>query len=135
MLNMTQQEIFDTVAKHLFTQGRQGKNNFAASCSYRAQDGSTCAVGCLIPDNLYSPAIESASYSYFGDSLEQARRDVFEYLGGKENEDFLYALQRLHDNNYNWETENKLKHALRGFAIDHNVSAEVLDTLTLIKKD
>lgn len=30
-------------------------------CCYRTEDGAACAVGCLIPDELYDPAIERAS--------------------------------------------------------------------------
>lgn len=53
---MTAQEVFETVATHLLKQGGQARNE--EGCAYRAPDGSKCAAGCLIPDDLYDPSIE-----------------------------------------------------------------------------
>jgi hypothetical protein len=54
---MTQQETFDTVVRHLFTQGRpalRGNN-----CAYRGDGFATsCAVGCLIGDDEYKPVMD-----------------------------------------------------------------------------
>jgi len=52
---MTSQEIFDTVIAHLLQQGKQSKSSV---CLYRSDDGSKCAVGALIPDSEYDPAME-----------------------------------------------------------------------------
>lgn len=46
------QQMFDKVAKHLLTQ------NAKSRCLYRSQEGMMCAIGCLIPDDLYSPNME-----------------------------------------------------------------------------
>ena len=54
---MTGQEIFDTVLAHLRKQGRASRT-IAGGCRYRGPDGTACAVGCLIPDELYDPMIE-----------------------------------------------------------------------------
>jgi hypothetical protein len=54
---MTPQEIFDTVATHLFTQGHKAINGHGG-CVYRCRDGSKCAVGVLIPDDKYFPKME-----------------------------------------------------------------------------
>lgn len=53
---MTAQEVFDKVVSHLRQQG--GKSLNAGQCVYRAPDGKKCAVGCLIEDEEYTPAIE-----------------------------------------------------------------------------
>lgn len=57
---MTNQEIFDKVLNHLRQQGHAATVfiNGETSCRYRAGDGGMCAVGCLIPDELYTPEIE-----------------------------------------------------------------------------
>ena len=57
---MTIQEIFDTVAVHLLKQGVRSVdlNNV---CLYRGPNGLKCAVGALIPDELYAPEIEGVS--------------------------------------------------------------------------
>ena len=57
---MTSQEIFDTVLDHLREQGKAsvGRSN---ECRYRGEDGTSCAVGCLLPDELYHPLIEGVA--------------------------------------------------------------------------
>lgn len=57
---MTEQEIFDTVLTHLREQGKASTNR-SGGCRYRGEGGTTCAVGCLIPDELYDPLIEGLS--------------------------------------------------------------------------
>lgn len=48
----TAQEIFDTVALHLWKQQRPGGtlSGGGFSCTYLASDGSKCAVGCLLSE-------------------------------------------------------------------------------------
>lgn len=59
---MTPQDIFDRVSEHLLKQGRAAINPTphtpSMTCVYRAPNGDKCAVGCLIPDELYRPDFE-----------------------------------------------------------------------------
>ena len=50
------QEVYDFVAAHLLRQGEQSKDD--VSCLYRDEEGRSCAVGCLIPDAVYSDSME-----------------------------------------------------------------------------
>lgn len=59
MKKLTDQEIFDTVARHLLSQGKRSTE--FGFCTYRSEDGLKCAVGCLIADEFYSAAIEGYS--------------------------------------------------------------------------
>jgi hypothetical protein len=57
----TMQEEFDAVVEHLFKQGRPSirmidNNKF---CSYRGENGLSCAVGCRIPDEMYQPMMDA----------------------------------------------------------------------------
>ena len=56
---MTHQEIFDFVWTKLYEQGEQSTDDFR--CKYRTLDGLKCAVGHLIPDDLYEEAMEGHS--------------------------------------------------------------------------
>lgn len=56
-LAMTEQEIFDKVAEHLQKQGHRALNEDGV-CVYRGKNGTKCAVGALIPDELYDSKIE-----------------------------------------------------------------------------
>ena len=121
---MTQQEIFDTVLAHLRKQGKASMSG-ADSCRYRGPDGTACAVGCLIPDELYDPLIEGAdSTSIFKDCPPFGREDDWPDLRpimariskhlGTESEPLLGALQRAHDSDLvdkgmpSWERRMRL---------------------------
>jgi hypothetical protein len=54
---MTPQEIFDFVRSHIEKQGPSMEDDI---CRYRMTDGKSCAVGCLIPDESYSPNMEGS---------------------------------------------------------------------------
>lgn len=104
---MTQQEIFDAVLAHLRKQGKASMSD-PASCRYRGPGGTSCAVGCLIPDELYDPLIENVSstqifkgYRPYGRESDWPKlRPIMDRLSkhlGAENEPLLDALQRAHD--------------------------------------
>ena len=57
---MNAQEIFETVSRHLFVQGKQSRGA-DGRCAYRGEDNQRCAVGVLIPDALYHREIEGCS--------------------------------------------------------------------------
>jgi hypothetical protein len=52
----TMQEEFDAVVEHLFKQGRRSMNG--RHCAYRGEEGTSCAVGCRIPDDYYDSVID-----------------------------------------------------------------------------
>ena len=107
---MTQQEIFDTVLAHLRKQGRASVNNvdYMELCLYRGPGGTACAVGCLIPDELYDPLIENASsIQIMGGHMPYGREcdapkllpimaRISKHLG-VENGPLLSELQTAHD--------------------------------------
>lgn len=91
---MNRKEIFEKVKTHLLTQGREARNGI--ECAYRAPNGDTCAIGCLIIDECYKPSLEgrSADHPSIIEALECSgikvkMGDVY----------FLRQLQSIHDNN------------------------------------
>lgn len=52
---MNGQEIFDKVARHLLTQGVRSSRG-SNTCVYRGPNGTMCAVGCLLPDDVAKAA-------------------------------------------------------------------------------
>ncbi len=120
---MTEQEIFDTVARHLLTQNAKsllfpdpGLEQDGTMCAYRAPTGLRCAVGCLIPDELYDATMETCTV--------HALITNFAAVGERfsEHEDLLAALQSVHDN-----TEVEFwKMDLASVAEDFHLNTEVL---------
>lgn len=92
---MTPQEIFDTVARHLFAQGKQSRDS--VSCLYRGPDGTKCAVGVLIPDATYDEDMEGWPIAGLFDP-DACQLDEFSlpaWMG--EHVNLLQRLQNVHD--------------------------------------
>lgn len=106
----TPQAIFDYVVAHLRKQGKPAVGGQYNSCVYRHYDASgavlMCAVGCLIPDDLYLPRYENDSVRgvidviddhlqwdplQYEDDFDRLRR----FLHGHER--LLSSLQHAHD--------------------------------------
>lgn len=124
MLN--KQEVFDKVARHLLTQNRRSiatpiyENS---RCSYRGDNKTKCAIGCLIEDKFYDKDFEGATVAVAAvkRALEMSGIfiDSYDYvleIG------FLENLQQIHDNEL---VENWLKH-LNRVAISYNLDDSVL---------
>lgn len=86
----TAQEVFDFALNHLLKQNRMSING-GGSCSYRADDGSRCAVGAFIPDELYDQKFERRRVA------SGELNDVIETLGLLPFVGLLSLLQDLHD--------------------------------------
>jgi hypothetical protein len=85
------QEVFDLVANHLFKQGRPARQD-DGRCRYRMKSGLRCAVGVLIPDELYKEEFEGAGLYLLIDRLY-----AFEIADWREHKELLNHLQMVHD--------------------------------------
>ncbi len=119
---MTNQEIFDKVAAHLLKQGKRALRSCddSVSCAYRAPDGCMCAVGCVIPDELYEGGFEHHGVRFVLEESPELNR----LLGGSEL--LLNYLQRIHD----CEDVQKWPSLLKACAARPNIklSSAVVDT-------
>lgn len=89
---MTAQEILNKVVAHMREQGRQSNTaGPGSSCRYRSPDGARCAVGCLIPDDIYNPGIEGRSVN------SAAVQMLLMDLGLQQHKSLLISLQGAHD--------------------------------------
>jgi hypothetical protein len=137
---MTPQEIFDTVAKHLFTQGKPAKQMMPdpdnvdgedSQCRYRAADGTKCAVGVLLPDELYVESMEGQSLSgLIMNAGKQGQPELPSWM--EENASLLMDLQSAHDSDFYWETTKKMRKRLADIAKDRggDLDTNVLATLS-----
>jgi len=109
----TTQEAFDIAATHLMTQYRKA-TRIISECVYHAPDGAKCAVGCLIPDEIYNIELEGKDIDdMFGYDYGLV---VIEHIFGSKDTDakgselyrLLGALQYLHDQSEPREWRDKL---------------------------
>jgi hypothetical protein len=118
----SEQEIFDTVALHLIKQGKQSIDA-DGNCLFRGPNGLKCAVGCLIPDEVYRPEMEDESVSDL-----MCNYDALNFLNP--NALLLSKLQSAHDREhpeYQTWMDAVILH-LRKIAEKYNLSVAVLDT-------
>lgn len=127
---MTRQEMFEKASRHLFQQGKRAVTGLNR-CVYRGPNGLMCAVGCLIPDEMYNLTMEELGSI---DILLSNR--VVENLTlpkgiNHVNESFLGALQNAHDvYEEEWTTEG-LRERLKEVGRYHNCRIGFLDTLSI----
>lgn len=88
---MTKQETFDRVIKAVIKQGKPAMN--IHTCVYRAEDGSKCAAGHLIPDEKYVPATMA-----MGVVSKISNPAVYNLIVEEGHDpELVRALQRCHD--------------------------------------
>lgn len=95
------------VVKHLYSMKGQSmrKVNGAQSCAYRGRAGAKCAIGCMIPDDVYEPQMEGRNIASLLGKIGGPDRPIealvvlFEGI----NVQFILDLQVLHDTDQNWD--------------------------------
>ena len=115
---MNAQETFDTVAKHMLTQGRRSTTDGANTCRYRGSEGRKCAAGVLIPDEIYTEEMEGLGWRAVCETHPRVPQAHCQLIS---------ELQRIHDTAepLDWP---KL---LRRLAYAHNLDPKVVDTTPL----
>lgn len=108
---MTPEEVKRTVVEGLRAQGKRAAVG-AGTCVYLTPDGCRCAVGQLVPEDLYDPAMETATVRYLEirggrwvpedphDAASTALARVLNAAGVPatgEVHEFLRAAQHVHD--------------------------------------
>ena len=118
-MNISQQEIFNKVTNHLITQGVRSVSEDGLGCLYRGPNNLMCAVGCLIPVEVYSEKFEGFSVYDLIENFPETL-NIF----GEENIDLIGDLQATHDL---WDgTKDHLINELKFVANKYNLSKPVL---------
>lgn len=113
MQKLTNQELFDAVVSGLRKQGCKSLTNLNAivwggerpndtlACAYRGDNGTKCAVGQVIPDEVYNTRIENKSVSWITTIWD----DSYKLPWNKKSVPLLSELQGVHDmaDTKNWE--------------------------------
>jgi hypothetical protein len=87
----TNQGVLNTAFRNLMKQGRFSSDSHGM-CLYRGPEGSKCAIGSMIPDELYSKKLEG---NLINDAEMHGVRDLA--FGPKVDDHLLRALQSAHD--------------------------------------
>lgn len=97
---MNNQQAFDKIVKHLkdqkWVQAMGRLSHSASTCSFRGVEGRKCAVGCLIPDNLYKEEMEDACVGHVQSQVPEIKNV---------NTSMLYDLMFFHDDQMGYADE------------------------------
>lgn len=132
---MTRQEIFETVARHLFRQGVQAIGELPEAdqilykgiegCAYRGKNGTKCAAGCLIPDELYKPEFENKTVSGL---VKLDAAELPEFFTTELQ--LIACLQTVHDDDGNWKSSDTMRAELADVGRYHQLSIDFLSELS-----
>jgi hypothetical protein len=111
----SKQELFEKAINGLLQQGTVSYIQ-GTGCMYRGLNGTKCAVGHLIPDELYDPEIETLTFNTYAassDSMQSGKDKMFSIIKqmglNKKTIDFLSDLQQsLHDDYANGTFGNSI---------------------------
>lgn len=119
---MNNQQFFDITAKHLFEQGVQAVDNHD-NCKYRGPNGTKCAVGVHIPDELYDPMMDDGNTC-----LSTVTQKVPQLQAVRPR--LIASMQSAHDTARNWTTSETMRAALRRLAKDYDLDGSIVDSLS-----
>ena len=117
-MSLTKQEIAKGIYDWFIVNGNP-RSTDGRTCRYRGPTNNhRCAVGCILPDDLYKPEMEEKQISRIminqDSCFEPSIRDYF----GIENLEFLSHCQSWHDNKGQMLPKNILKQIFVSFGID-----------------
>jgi hypothetical protein len=116
------QEIFEYVVTFLNKQGEISEKDDC--CAYRGSNNTKCAIGCILDDKYYDPLMEGLCLY---DLIRKFKLPKFI----KDNYEFLFELQDIHDYSGNWKVKNnKLqlkKYILKSFAKSYDLNLDFLE--------
>ena len=126
---MNKQEVFDKVAKHLLTQKIKCVDS-TGRCVYRGINGLKCAIGCLIPDDVYEPSMEGfVIHHWFGNTSLSGdgpnRKTSIDWMKPAAMNDLLQSLQLIHDGYTPNEWQKQLKNVAKKHELTFNESEYV----------
>lgn len=135
---LTHQQIFDKVAAHLLAQNTRAvtfpdysNDPDDAICRYRGDNGTKCAVGCLIDDEFYSDAYEGVGIGalrseYDAHDAVALLRNALISSGVDANDEttlnLLARLQSAHDNTYPGVWQAKLRDIAQMYGLEFKTS-------------
>jgi len=113
--SITAQQLFDYITHFLYKQGKASMGvaeDGTETCAYRGSKGLMCAVGCIIPDEIYVPLMEAKAVDELGKFITAPKHKSYKKLLEK-HISLLCELQTVHDDLYDYEYIGSTKRQVR----------------------
>jgi hypothetical protein len=133
MKQLTKQQIYNTVATHLFEQGEAARHD-KHYCLMLNEKGQMCAFGCLFKEEDEEKRldeIDSQSMIRKFPEYEYLRNDdtIWALLTGSSDNEIPTSLMQVHDTTDSWLNSETMRKALKTVAITHNLDFSILGVL------
>lgn len=92
-MELTRREVYTRVKAHMLKQRKRAFCKVKDRCLFRAPDGTSCAVGALIPDRLYHPSMEALTTH----ELIKKYPELAPHGISHKNSNLLGRLMNIHD--------------------------------------
>jgi hypothetical protein len=118
LVQMTPQQVFDSVVYPLIAQNARATGDDGVRCMYRAPDGRRCAIGWVMPDDVYHKTLEFMGIRHIAPQLlntnygDAYARFLYRHM------DLLRALQDMHDARYPEEWPRCLRAIAKQHGLD-----------------
>lgn len=128
LVSLTAQDIFDVVAWNMLRQRVKGLGA-SGGCAYRGLHGTRCALGWVLPDDLYEPSMEGRGISELACDLLHEGGDATRFARfALRHLTLLRELQFLHDTQRPDTWPDRLlfigrRHGLNPSVVDHVMRA------------
>ncbi|WP_157140646.1 hypothetical protein [Paraburkholderia graminis] len=113
--------MFDVIGWHLLRQGTRATAFDGVKCLYRAMDGKRCAIGWIIPDEVYERSLEFLGVRDLAARLIESEHAAFARVLYR-HMPLLRDLQEMHDARHPFEWP----FALRVIAQRHQLNVKVV---------
>lgn len=132
---MKPQEIFEFVITHLANQGSQSNFEYSPlKCAYRGSNNKRCAVGCLLPNDVYQPGMEGRAVENLIES-SKVFPNFHIWLEKNawflENRGLLMKLQFFHDSYLPWQSVANFKLSVSELANKYQLSTDFINNLEI----
>ena len=127
------QTLFDRGIGGIIDQGGPSMDQDGEDCVYRDGSGRKCAIGHLIGDEHYKPSFEGAAMFNKNEKTRSIIRAVSKTTGisegvlWEEADEFLEALQQLHDTNARGFSMSDFISRAQVFAKIHELNTDILE--------
>lgn len=123
------QAFYDDVVNHLRKQGCKSLSEKEGFCRYRGKNQTKCAIGGIIPDELYFPGLENKNIRGICFPKDDEHSDslslVAEFIG-KSNQKLGDALQIIHDTKDIVDWEANFKRVAEEFRLIYSEPNEIV---------
>lgn len=122
---MNNQQAFNQMVEHLRKQKKRSYEESISTCLYRGPNGLKCAIGALIPDELYREEMEGMAVTRLLINEQNKYPKLYELFEQVDSQ-FLSEMQDIHDFNPIEQWERRFELCAGDYNLDYTAPEAAL---------